>query len=43
MFKGIIKENICYGCEVSEDEIEEVVKIVYVYMFISFFLEGYEL
>lgn len=36
-------ENICYGCEVSIDEIEEVVKIVYVYMFISFLLGGYEI
>lgn len=42
LFKGTIKENICYGREASEDEIEEAAKIAHAHTFISSLSEGYE-
>ena len=42
LFKGSIMENICYGREVSIDEIEEAAKIAHAHTFITSLPEGYD-
>jgi ATP-binding cassette subfamily B (MDR/TAP) protein 1 len=42
LFKGSIKDNICYGREASQDEVEEAAKIAHAHTFISSLSNGYE-